>query len=180
MIIPKYRPKENSEKLKYLPCEFCQSETIQTDLWKHHKSCPGRPEESKSDGPVKNAKLLLPVSANVSSGLNENILAKMRNDHLANTVKNDPLILEYGQRQFEKVGKHAHTHQYVSQSLRELARFKNEMNKIDSSIGTLSQCLSAYQWENVIKGVKAVSGYESENQTFNKPTLAQKIGQKLK
>ena len=41
-IIPKYRPKDYADKMRYAPCEFCKAYCVVSDLWKHHRSCPGR------------------------------------------------------------------------------------------------------------------------------------------
>ncbi|XP_053400253.1 uncharacterized protein LOC123523522 [Mercenaria mercenaria] len=95
-------------------------------------------------------------------------------------VKSDPLILALGQRKFDKTGQYPHTHQYIAQKLRELARFVIALQKIDSSIKTLSDCFSAKHWETVISAVKDLALFDNASKFFSKPTLAKKIGHSLK
>jgi len=46
----------------------------------------------------------------------------MRDDEIGTHVKTDELILQFGERLFEKLGHHVHNYQYIAQRMRELAR----------------------------------------------------------
>ncbi|XP_060604908.1 uncharacterized protein LOC132757603 [Ruditapes philippinarum] len=179
-IIPKYRQRKDSKNKEYLPCEFCCAHFVKSDLWKHQKTCPRKSPGKKSDGPVKNSRLLNFPSLNDFKNLQTHVLSNMRQDHLKVLIEKDELILQYGQRRFEKTGKHIHTHQYISQKLREVARFLFAVKSIDTSVHSLSDCLKAAKWDLVLKGVKSVAKFEESSQTFSIPSLALKIGQSLK
>lgn len=178
MIIPKYRPAANKNEKKYLPCEYCRAYIVRSDLWKHHKTCVAKPDGVKSDGPVKNSSLLVPVDC--SHELNRDVISKMRDDVIKTIVKSDSLIKEFGERRYGKTGKHQHTHQHISQRLRELGRFVQAMKKNDKEITNLSQCISPQRWRSVIKAARDVAGFNAVGHNFKSPSYALKIGHSLK
>lgn len=173
ILIPKYRPASHTEK-KYLPCEYCRGHFVSTDLWKHHKSCPAKPDGVKSDGPQQNARLLEPLTA--SRDFNKGVLCKMRDDEVTCTVKSDKDILAFGIRQYEKTGKS----QCVSQRIRELGRLSIGARKQVSSIRTLRDCVSSSNWEDLLLTIKAVAGYNIETKQYKTPSYALKVGHSLK
>ncbi|XP_052806669.1 uncharacterized protein LOC128235921 [Mya arenaria] len=180
VLIPKYRPRKTKKSREYLSCEFCKAEIVSTVMWKHHKACPSKESYEKSDAPVKNSRLLLPIDRQCSEEFRKNVLNKMKNDIITVKVKTDPLIIQFGERKYERTGKHAHTHQYISQKLRVLGRLVLSVTEMDSHITKLSQCLSAQKWELLLDGIKHVANYDKLSQTFSKPSLAQKLGHYLK
>ncbi|CAC5406034.1 unnamed protein product [Mytilus coruscus] len=177
MLIPKYRPTENKKERKYLPCEYCRAHIVARDLWKHHQSCVSKPPGVRSDGPVQNSKLLLPMKC--SYQLKHSVIKDLRDDVVAEKVRSDSLIMEFGQRKFDKTGKYVHTHQHIRDRMRELARFVIAMEEIDSSVKTLSQCITPTLWSSVLKAVKGVAGYHDETHEFSSPSLALKLGHSL-
>jgi len=66
---------------------------------------------------------MTPAMQGVSSGLRENVLAKMNDDRIAVVAKNDPLVVKFGETLYEKHGHHDHLHGFISNKLREVARF---------------------------------------------------------
>ena len=53
------------------------------------------------------------------------------------------------------------------------------MHEFDSSVLTLSQCISPTVWPLVLKAVKQISGFDYETQIFSSPSLALKVGHSL-
>ncbi|XP_053385481.1 uncharacterized protein LOC123538701 [Mercenaria mercenaria] len=178
IIIPKYRTSQVKEEKRYLPCEYCTAYIIDRDLWKHHKTCVAKPEAAKSDGPVRNARLLLPKQC--SDQLFRDVISKLRDDAVAAKIKCDPLILEFGQRRYDKTGKYQHTHTHISQRLRELGRFLIRANKLDPSLKQLSDCINPEKWTTVMKAVKMEAGFDESTQVYESPSFAIKCGHSLK
>ena len=169
MIIPKYRPSQSKGSLKYLPCEYCMAYIVDRDLWKHHKSCVVKPKEVKSDDPVRNSRRLLPVK--YSDQLYRNVISKLRDDHIAARILSDQLILEFGQRRYDKTGNHQHTPQHIAQRMRELGRLVIQANKMDPSLKQLSDCIKVTKWKTVIEAVKCEAEFDDETLVYGGPSF---------
>ncbi|XP_060599234.1 uncharacterized protein LOC132752863 [Ruditapes philippinarum] len=180
ILIPKYRPSSTQEQKRYLPCEYCRMLFVSSDLWKHHHRCVKKPEGEKSDGPVHNARLLLPVSAEVSKEFHEAVIVKIRDDAIGCKAKSDPSITAFGERRYEKTGKHEHTHAHIACRMRELARLVLAMSKKNSSADTLLKCIQPVLWSSLLKTIKEEAGFNPETQTLSSPSYAEKVGHSLK
>lgn len=179
LLIPKYRPTTLPEPKKYLPCEFCRMLIVSSDLWKHHRSCVGKPKDVKSDAPSRNSRLLLPIQESVDKEFRESVVVNIRDDVIGQKAKTDPLILEFGERRFEKTGMHEHTYTHIACRMRELARLVLAMQK-KSSINTLSKCISPSVWSSLVQTIKEEAGFDPEHKTFSSPSFAIKVGHSLK
>ena len=111
--------------------------------------------------------------------LREKVIAYMRKDNTTATVCKDPTIQEYGQRLLEKLGK---THKnYISQKMRELAKFVNCMrNKKKQSKMLLGDILTTSNFDNVLEVCKTMAGFSKAEHQYNKPSIAVKLGITLK
>ncbi|XP_046567970.1 uncharacterized protein LOC124276367 [Haliotis rubra] len=179
VVLPKYRSREGENKSinHYLPCEFCRAFVIKTSLRKHQKTCSQSKKEHIFGSTLENSRQLLPMKK--QSDFQTNILDRMREDSVTHIVKQDPLILLYGQRQYEKVGGQQHNWQYISQKMKELGRFLISVCEANNDVKSLTQCFSPHMFDAVIAAVKNVAGYESKGHTFATPSLALKLGYSL-
>jgi len=65
---------------------------------------------------------MMPAAASVSDGLKNKGLLKMATDEVTILVRNDPLIIQFGERLYQKHGQKEHIYVFVSQKMREVAR----------------------------------------------------------
>ncbi|KAJ8311177.1 hypothetical protein KUTeg_011278 [Tegillarca granosa] len=181
VLIPKYTTRKGDQSRKYqayLPCKFCLGLYVKDELWKHQKRCGCNANDGKNvkNTPIQDGKLLLPPVLG-SKELHRNILMNMKEDDVKEKITSDDLILEYGRRLYEDHGHAIHRHPYISQKLRELGRLLIAAN--EENLNTLEQCLFPENWELLLRSVKVVAGFSSENGTFKIPSLPLKIGHSL-
>ena len=177
VLITKRMPLKNRAAVNYLPCEYCLAYLDGKDMWRHHKRCISKPKDVESDNPILNAKLLLPLPC--SEELYKHVVSKIRNDDLTPKIISDPLILEFGQRELNRIGKHRNTQQ-ISQKMRMLARCLTAISKDDDSVTSLGDLISAVRWKTVIETIKKQAGFNAETEEYERPTFAIKCGRSFK
>ena len=108
----------------YTLCEHCLALFCSRDLWKHVRACKHKPPgpKQKRSRYRANMHLLAGQSGIASDGLRNDILKRMNPGKIAVAVRNDPLILRYGNSMNFQHAHQAHRLQYVSQKLRQLGR----------------------------------------------------------
>ena len=145
---PYRRPADDVPYMRYLPCNYCLGFFKKDGLWQHMKVCPLKVNSSggKQERVQAKCALLLPVGEGASQKLRENVLEKMQHDDVSIVVKNDPLILNYGSRLYDKVGHDKHTHNYVSQKMRELGRLLQKARHQSKSISNLNTMIDPGQF----------------------------------
>lgn len=160
----------------YLPCQYCLAFYIRHDLWRHEKRCKVRTNFCLKRTA---SSMLLPLQGGVSGDLEEAIHS-MKQDSVLNHIRADTLICKYGARLFVKLG-HGKKHQiYVTQKMRELARFMLAVKELDGSVQYLHHVCTPSRLDLVIKGAKIVSGFDETLSKFEKPSLAFKIGNSIR
>ncbi|XP_053093359.1 uncharacterized protein si:ch211-266o15.1 isoform X3 [Pangasianodon hypophthalmus] len=163
----------------YLPCQYCLAFYIRHDLWRHERRCKmrtnGNPVCLKRTASSK----LLPLQGSVSGDLEEAIHS-MKQDNVLHHIRDDALICKYGARLFEKLGHDKKRQVYVTQKMRELARFMLAVKELDGSVQYLHHVCTPSRLDLVIKGAKIVSGFDETLSKFEKPSLALKIGNSIR
>ncbi|XP_062599195.1 uncharacterized protein LOC134260661 [Saccostrea cucullata] len=185
-IVPKYRPRSTTNNPEpencyssYAPCEFCLGSYKKTDLWKHQKKCELKSSEKKSKAnPIRMGKLLLPI-VGTSKGFYENIFIKMRDDAVKLEIQNDPLVLQFAERLYEKNGANLHQHQYISQRLRELGRLLMQFKEDHTEITSLKSALNPANWDKLILAIKTLAGHDEKDNSYQTPSLPLKLGHSL-
>jgi hypothetical protein len=182
-IVPVKRPSKSKEPQNYVPCKLCLGFYAKTDLWKHVRQCKlNHPEEASllRRNAVASGRQLLPCADNQSQGLKDNVLSVMNADEVSLIVKGDDLILRFGQTLYDKHGSKMHLHAYISQKMREVARFLSAARAVDASIVCLGDCINAAKFPSVVEAVNRVAQFDATNQLYGKPSLALKIGHSLR
>jgi len=116
----------------------------------------------------------------LSSGLRENVLAKMNDDGIAVVVKNDALVVKFGETLYEKHGHHDHLCGFISNKLSEVARFLLSVREQTEGITCLEDCIKPSMFPVVVKAVKVTAGYDEKTHKFSVPSLALKLTHTLK
>jgi hypothetical protein len=73
-----------------------------------------------------------------------------------------------------------HLHAYVSQKMREVARFLSAARPVDASIVRLEDSINSAKFLSVVGAVNRVAQSDAANQRYGKPSLASKIGHSLR
>lgn len=170
---------------QYYPCVTCLGYYKKEYLWRHRKICNS---ETKNNKNSKTQHLSEAQTFLASTGLLGNYLSKgrlkkeifsiMRPDAISRTVKTDALICLYGESYLNK-HKRKQMHVVVSNRMRELARLKLALQK-SSAIVNLIEGLKPEMYEHIVTACKIISGYDSEKNIFQAPSLALHMGTNLK
>ena len=169
----------------FLPCTGCRGFFLRKELWRHCRSCEfvesGQESKCQKDGEL----LITPVlysAASVSPALSQ-VLGAMKRDEVSLVVKNDPLILSFGNLLAH--GQASSKYVQVSERMRQLAKLVLQLRKVtESSNGDLASFLKPESFDSVVKAVLVESKYEESTATatarLNTPSLALKIGHSVR
>lgn len=182
-LIVSYRPSRAVGAEDYAPCSSCYAYIVRRDLWRH--VCKVKPPSSTGPHAKKarravSSKLLLPPPPGVSDSLNK-VIVTMRPDDITRVVKYDSLILEYGQKLFNKHGHDPHQYNYIRCKLRELGRLVLELRvSSDNANSYLEDFIQPSKFKQVTESVKVIAGYNTESNSYTTPSLALKLGHSLR
>ncbi|XP_006814230.1 uncharacterized protein LOC102801744 [Saccoglossus kowalevskii] len=185
-IIPYRRPSFTVPVSQYLPCPECLGWFIRAELYKHNKICPVKLFENATPKLIHRriqqvAGMLLPHSDNVTEGMADRVLSRMTQDEVTVIARNDYLIIEFGSREYMKVGTESAKIQYVKQKMRELAKLLIELRKISKkNASSLKEYIHPSKFEIVIQATQQLADYNLDDRVLGKPSLALKLGHSLK
>jgi len=147
----------------YVPCPFCMSFIMRTELWRHCATCEHKPLVVPDRSYVATGLILLEgaltsIGAAIDPALKEQVINKMRLDRLTSVVKADDLITRYGTTQLRKKGPKAVYE--ISQRMRHLARLKERLQEgIASDVPVpLTDFIKPDKFDAVIAGVEKEFG----------------------
>lgn len=102
------------------------------------------------------------------------VISCMNYDEITQLIKNDQLLLQSGQHLYDLNGSRRNRHDYIRQRLRELGRLLLIAQK-NTPIQKAEELIYPANFNHLISAVKEVA----EGNTFQKPSLALKIGNNL-
>ena len=124
---------------------------------------------------------MLPIPKNVSKSLWQNVLLKMIDDPISRKVKNDSLIIAFGERMYHKRDVEEHTSSQISGRMRELARLVMDLqDQSNGNIKSLAEALLVKNFDTLVASVRSVAEYSDETHSFGKGSLALKLGYSIK
>lgn len=130
--------------------------------------------------PARDGKLLMPIPKHILENFYHKIIQSMRQDDISRLVQNDCLIVLYGERMFYRKDLKEHTSNQVSSRLRELARLLQCLHKeTEMKVSTLTQALHTSNFNVLLQCVKIVAGFDEESHSFEKGTVALRLGYDL-
>lgn len=190
LVIPKYRASGHVSKTPrtvgdYVPCQYCKAMYVEAALREHERRCLQKPDSNvKKLGvrgqAVRSGRLLLPVPDDVTTSFYGEVLNHMSNDDVTQVVKNDSLILLFGQRKWDRKDADEHTANTVSCKMRELGRLLLACRELGNKITSIDNCLKPGNFNSVINAVKHVAGFDEATRKYKTPTLAMSLGYSLK
>ncbi|XP_036815659.1 uncharacterized protein LOC118936584 isoform X3 [Oncorhynchus mykiss] len=177
------RPKVPGSTRCYTHCLHCQGLYIRKSLRKHIRYCPLNPKaEEPKPGPkmrIQSAMAfkMCPQPDYVSTGLWK-IVCGMNSDRVSFVVRNDKCILLMGEDLYNQLQPDDRRNRYIQRRMREVARLL-----ITARTCTPLMCFEDLvipsNLPHVITAVRAVAGYNEENKTYDRPTLAVQMGYNL-
>lgn len=179
-IIPKKRPKKSELIDDYLPCDKCGGFFKKYSLARHQKICVYKKVILNNRNVRSRCSLLLPdINSFASENLKKFILSKMIDDKITLIIKNDPLILKFGNKLFSTKGHESHLHSYISQKMREVGRFLFFVFQENPNIKNLEDCLIPSNFPLIVKAVKKLAKFDENTNKFGIPSLALKSGHNI-
>ncbi|XP_064816161.1 histone-lysine N-methyltransferase 2D-like [Oncorhynchus masou masou] len=177
------RPKVPGSTPCYTHCLHSQGLYIRKSLRKHVRYCPLNPKaEEPKPGPKRRiqsamAFMMRPQPDYVSTGLWK-VVCGMNSGQVSFVVRNDKCILLMGEELYNKLQPDNRRNKYIQQRMREVARLL-----ITARTCTPLMCFEDLvipsNLPHVIMAVRAVAGYNEENKTYDRPTLAVQMGYNL-
>ena len=173
-LIPKYRGK--SVQIDALvPCSNCKGLYRKKKLAAHSRVCFST--KLGRGTAYREGNLMLPIPKNVSKSLWQNVLLKMIDDPISRKVKNDSLIIAFGERMYHKRDVEEHTSSQISGRMRELARLVMDLqDQSNGNIKSLAEALLVKNFDTLVASVRSVAEYSDETHSFGKGSLALKLG----
>lgn len=106
----------------------------------------------------------------------------MTPDDITRLVRTDDCICRYGDHIFEQAGYLHKSANYVSPKMRELGRLLQvcKVHVNSEKIKTSEDLVDPGNFDEVIKGVKKLAGFNVKTMEFTIPTLAKKVGHSLR
>ncbi|XP_064789336.1 uncharacterized protein LOC135511801 [Oncorhynchus masou masou] len=177
------RPKVPGSTPCYTHCLHSQGLYIRKSRRKHVRYCPLNPKaEEPKPGPKRRiqsamAFMMRPQPDYVSTGLWK-VVCGMNSGQVSFVVRNDKCILLMGEELYNKLQPDNRRNKYIQQRMREVARLL-----ITARTCTPLMCFEDLvipsNLPHVITAVRAVAGYNEENKTYDRPTLAVQMGYNL-
>jgi hypothetical protein len=119
---------------------------------------------------------MLPVGPDVSDGFQKNILMKMNGDDIYMAIRQDTLILKYGQHEYGRLGHEIKYHRTIMDRSRELGRLLLTAKGIDPTVTSLSSLLRSTKYQLFKGAVKLVGRFNEETASYEAPSLVLKLG----
>ncbi|XP_048058438.1 uncharacterized protein LOC125275496 isoform X2 [Megalobrama amblycephala] len=181
-LVPCKRPPKEAQGDDFMHCVYCQGLFIRKVLWRHLRSCRLKPQSSVATKSGKYRVQALcrytgPVPSNMSKQL-WGVITTMNLDPITEIIKNDKVIIDFGQHLLNKGGISAKNKQCVREKMRQLGRLLYNARKV-TSLKTMKDCVNPKKYMETVKAVKHTCGYDIETDKFSIPTLANKLGNSL-
>ncbi|XP_070826723.1 uncharacterized protein [Chaetodon trifascialis] len=161
----------------YRHCKFCQGLYAKDCLWRHVKNCPQKSVEGEAPAGRKRIHLDLPKPDHVHEAVWKTA-CEMNQDDISLVVRSERDILSLGESLYNARKPHERRNDYIRQKMREMARLLIAARAI-TPLKTTEDLVMPSNFPHVIQAVRAVAGYELENNSYKIPSLALKLGHSL-
>ena len=180
IFVTEKRPRKLTSHTLFLPCEYCYGFYHKYDLRRHIRTCKEKPHDLVPGNRIQSSASMLIYEDPIASEPLKAILSKMNVDEVSMCLRNDLMIIKYGNCLCRKLRKCGDQQHHISNKLRELGRLVLEARKCCSDITTLSDCLVPTRFNFIIQAVSELSGWNEEDGTLKAPSIGIKLGHTLK
>ena len=182
-LIVGYRPSGNNlaTAREYGPCPSCYIYLVRTDLWKHKCPAIGAVEgKTKCKSPALSSKLLIPPPKGIKPQL-FSLLQKGQDDEISRIIRNDPLLISLGERDYMRLGHDPEQHNTIRQTLRRMGKLVNQLQLQSKCRNlTMKDYIDPTKFQDVVKAAKTVAGFDEKTHKYQIPSLALKLGHTVK
>ncbi|XP_046691727.1 uncharacterized protein LOC124376601 isoform X2 [Silurus meridionalis] len=181
-LVPYKKPRQDSDSIKFVHCCNCQGLFAKKFLWCHMKRCKMSKNYPSNPKPGKNRLLsqsayMGPVPPGTSAGLWK-LFSNMTHDKVVLAIKTDLYIRRLGEYFYNRVGSDVSKHEYIRQKMREIGRLLISAREV-TPLCKIEDFVDPANFMHVITAVKKACGYDEEKCTFQRPSLALKLGHSL-
>ncbi|XP_037081624.1 uncharacterized protein LOC119102382 [Pollicipes pollicipes] len=156
-----------------LPCGKYHGFFSRCSLFRHRCHAHGK---TASGGRVQSqGRSLLPCHRDAAAGL-ENLMAKMRDDSISSTCRQDALMMEFGARLYTRLGHERYQQAHIREQMRQLGRLLLELNA-PSPGSALEMFIHPAKFMEVAGAVKNLAGVKEGK--YHNPSLALRLGYAL-
>ncbi|KAM9762562.1 uncharacterized protein ACNS7B_004605 isoform 1-T1 [Menidia menidia] len=180
-LVPFKRPPKGGQGSDFMHCAFCQGLFTRKVLWRHMRACRLKPGTDKPKPGRNRVQSLCTYTAAVPSNISKQmwgVISAMNPDPVTEIIKNDEVIINFGQHLLNKGGMSAKNQQQVREKMRELGRLIHNARKV-TTLKVMEDFVKPQKYIETVKAVKATCGYDSETNMFRIPSLANKLGNSL-
>ena len=157
-LVVEKRPPEDTDYRMFLPYEYCLGFYHKKLLRRHIKFCHWKPVNCTVSKRIQSSASMLCYSDPVASHSLNNIIKKMLVDDVSLCLRNDQLIIKYGNTLCKKLLKAGDQQHHISNKLRELGRLVLEARKCCSHIVTLKDCLQPQYFDFIVEAATELCG----------------------
>jgi len=104
----------------------------------------------------------------------------MCQDEITNLVRNDAVIVRFGENLYQRQSHHNDFRTNISQKMREIARLIIALRTREPSIQNVKNCINPEMFPHVLGAVHQLCGLSEDAKHYSTPSLAQKLGLSLK
>ncbi|KAL6467410.1 hypothetical protein MHYP_G00252140 [Metynnis hypsauchen] len=180
-LVPCKKPRKDCESYCFVHCCNCQGLFAKKFLWRHMKQCKLRKNDSQPK-PGKNRVLsqsayMGPAPHGTSAGLWK-LLSTMSHGEVALAIKTDLYIRRLGEYFYNRIGSDTGKHEYVRQKMREVGRLLITAREV-TPLCKMEDFIDPANFMHVITAIRKACGYDEEKCTYQRPSLALKLGHSL-
>ncbi|XP_067468322.1 uncharacterized protein [Thunnus thynnus] len=172
----------NTDKKVFAVCLYCKGTYVRKVMWRHLQKCPSKKCMKSPLGVRAKISTMVAVaestdSQELSSDLSS-ILNKLKKDDIASVVQSDFHILQIAQYLLRNTESKAKNYTYIQQRVRELGRLLLTLKT--KSIFSFEEAIKPQNFSKLLEAVREVTGFNEEMNSFERPTVFQKLGVSLK
>lgn len=163
----------------FLPCPECRKHLSHKNLYKHYKTCRGRPGKLLHTRSVKRNSKALMTSINplANEVLLKNIIPPMHHDDIFEILRKDKLIILFGNHLTPKYK--GHQEYIIRNQMRTMARYLKIITELCPEIDELSKLFTPRYFEISFQAVNMLAGFDLSG-TYKSPKTALQMIQFLK
>lgn len=154
--IAKKPTKRDRSALEYLPCSKCKSMILQENYTTHVSVCTGQAAKNSHDTLLIGRRLLPRYHHSANKNMRKIILASLRQDTVFHNIRNDHLLIEYGNEQTSNLRGLQHKANICTR-LRRLSKIKIGMISKDKTIKNLWDCLIPSNSTHIVEVIESLA-----------------------
>lgn len=180
-LVPFKRPPNEAQGKDFMHSAHCQGLYLRKILWRHMRNCQFKPGSVAPMPGQNRVQSMCAYTGTVLKTTSEQlwgVITSMNPDPISRIIKNDPVIIDFGQHLLNKRGTSAKNKDHVREKMRELGRLIQGARRV-ISLKNMEDLINPQKFMETVKAVKFTCGHESESNRFLIPSLANKLGHSL-